>query len=213
MRQNALFFFIILIICCSKESDTGKNDEWKNDEVKIDTIFTSEYFTAYPNSYWMYKTSNNDTVIHKTDSKYFQFSNYDAYHNPYDSSLYYAPLYDSRIVKKYSIATYLTDYHSSRWRLFIDDSLYHGKVFWSCYIWPNTHRKGKVMNIDTTIFLNSVKYDSVIVIMEYEDEVGYRIHNVKYYYAKHIGIIKRMEWWEYDSIINEENLIEYKINE
>jgi len=69
------------------------------------------------------------------------------------------------------------------------------------------------MNIDTTIFLNSVKYDSVIVIMEYEDEVGYRIHNVKYYYAKHIGIIKRMEWWEYDSIINEENLIEYKINE
>jgi len=49
--------------------------------------------------------------------------------------------------------------------------------------------------------------------MEYEDEVGYRIHNVKYYYAKHIGIIKRMEWWGYDSIINEEILIEYKINE
>jgi len=209
MKQIRLFLLLIVIVSCSKENDDEKN---KNDNVKIDTIFPGDYFPIYPNSYWMYLTSNDDTVIHKADSIYFLNTNYDPYKNPWDSSLYYAPKYDGKTVKGYLLSLGTTDYHSSRWRLLIDDSLYVGKVFNSCYIWPNSYWYGKVMNIDTSILMNSNQYDSVIIIMEYSSPPGYENQYIKYYYAKNIGIIRKEEWFLYDDTTYEENLINYKIN-
>ncbi|MBP7508544.1 MAG: hypothetical protein KA807_12020 [Prolixibacteraceae bacterium] len=209
MKQSLIVLLVFTIIGCSKENDDGNKN---TNEVKIDTIFPRNYFPAYPNSYWMYVTSKNDTIVHKTDSIYFLNTNYDPYKNPYDSSLYYAPRYDGKTVKGYLLELGTTDYHSSRWRLLIDDSLYTNKVFSSCYIWPNANWYGKVMNIDTTILLNSNQYDSVIVIMEYSSPPGYENQYIKYYYAKNIGIIKKEEWYLYDNITYEENLIDYKIN-
>jgi len=203
------FFFMLsvfFLLSCSKES------EEKNDNVVIDTIFPRSYFPTYPKSYWVYLTSNSDTVVHKTDSIYSLHTNYDPYKNPWDSSLFYAPQYEGRTVKGYYLALGTTDYHSSRYRLLIDDSLYTGKVFNSCFIWPNSDWYGKVINIDTTVLINSVRYDSVIIIMEYSDPPGYENQYVKYYYAKNIGIIRKEDWFLYDNSTYIEDLIDYEVN-
>ena len=209
MRQNGFLLLLFIIVGCSEDNDDG---DYKKDEVKIDTLFPRDYFPVYPNSYWIFKTSNNDTIVHKTDSIYFLNTNYDPYKNPYDSSLYYAPRYDGKTVKGYLISLGTTDYHSSRWRKIIDDRLFVGKVFSSCYLWPTSYWYGKVMNVDTSILINSNQYDSVIIIMEYSNPPGYENQYIKYYYAKNIGIIKKEEWFLYDDTTYEENLINYKIN-
>jgi len=76
----------------------------------------------------------------------------------------------------------------------------------------NSYWYGKVMNLDTSMMINSNRFDSVDVIMEYSDPPGYNYYYSKYYYARNIGIIKYEEWFLDDSATYEENLIEYEIN-
>jgi len=177
-----------------------------------DTVEIGSYFPAYPNSYWMYQDLNGDTIIHQTDSAYFLFSNYNPINNPYDTTKYYAPLYDSMIVKKYSLYVGSSSYHESGWKTILPDSIYIGNMFTEQYIWSSTYYSGKITAIDTTMEISSVQYDSVLVVVEY---IGPSVGTFTYgrtYYAKNIGIIKT-EYWGIngDSITSEEILIKYHI--
>ena len=208
MKQTAIIFSLVFLLSCRKEH---KDTPIVVTGPTYDTIFPGSYFPAYPHSYWIYRSSEGTTVTYKTDSLYSLHTNYDRYQNPSDSSLYYAPVYNGRVVKGYLLSLATSDYHSSRWEVLIDNNLYVGKEFGSYYSWPANYNYRKVLSIDTAVTVSSHVYDSVIILMEYSNPPGTWYRYSKIYYAKHVGVIKRLDWHSTDSSFYEENLVDYRI--
>lgn len=101
-------FILILIITflyfsCKKERSIIINVEHPPETYQYDTVKIGDYFPVYPSSYWTYKNQNGDTITYKTSLDYQLFSNYHPYHNPYDTTKYFATLYNGKIVKCYKI--------------------------------------------------------------------------------------------------------------
>jgi PKD repeat protein len=184
---------------------------------KIDLFIPQPYFPVFPNSYWIYLKSNGDTIIHKTDTAYILWSDYNPAWGPYDTTKYYVMKYDEKPVKKYSIFEGKDSWSDDGWLRILPDSLYIGNLFLERYHWPNkfvnVFYSGEILTIDTTLILNSVRYDSVLIVLEYcGSGIGQSPYG-KTYYAKNIGIIKK-ELWNYnykDSIISSEELLKYHI--
>lgn len=201
--------FLLFFVSCKEEDpiDIGKN------ATKYDTVVSGDYFPVYPNSYWKYLKLNGDTVIHKTDSVYTLWSDYNAINNPYDTTKYYVTKYDGLAVDKYLIHVGSHSYHESGWKRILPDSIVIGNKFEKQYIWPNTHDGGIIQTVDTSLYINSVLFDSVIVVLEYTGPFLWSVPCGITYYAKHIGIIKSVScfYQSFDSIISEESLINYSI--
>jgi hypothetical protein len=199
----------LAIISC--EDDNQK--EYRPNIQIYDTVTIGDYFPVYPNSYWIYTGSDGDTIIHKTDTGYFLWSNYNPINNPYDTVKYYVTTYDGKAVKKYNIYVGTDSYHESGWETILPDSIYIGNLFQKRYDWPNTYYSGKIQTIDTTLIFNSLHYDSVLIVLEYCGPSVGILPFGKTYFAKNIGIIKteRCSYQSFDSIVSEEFLINYHI--
>jgi hypothetical protein len=200
---------LLLILSCEKENQK----EIIPDIPEYDTVAFGDYFPVYPNSYWIYLNKSGDTIIHKTDSIYTLWSNYNPVNNPYDTVKYYVTKYDGKAVNKYSIYVGSDSYHESGWESILPDELYKGNLFQERYDWPNTYYSGVIQTIDTTIMIHSNYYDSVVIVMEYCGPSPGILPYGKTFYAKKIGIIKteRCSYQSFDSIYSEEFLIRYHI--
>ena len=213
MKHLTFFLFsTFLFTSCIKESIDSKEVDTSKIQISYDTVKIGEYFPVYPNSYWIYKNQNGDTVIHRTSLQYHLFSNYHPVNSPYDTIKYYATLYDSMKVDYYSIYIGSHSYHESGWKRILPDSIELNMLFQENYIWANTYNSGKIETIDTSITIQTKLYNSVIIVQEYTDPSLGALNCGRTFYAKDIGIIKKeLRDINTDSITFEE-LLDYNIN-
>ncbi|MBK7467339.1 MAG: hypothetical protein IPJ43_11235 [Saprospiraceae bacterium] len=213
-----LILFLLHIISCDKAANVTIDNKPtnvpidSNHTVKYDTAMIGGYFPVYPNSYWIYLDLNGDTIVHKTDSAYTLWPKFNPINNPYDTVKYFISKYDTMPVKKYSLYVGSKSYHESGWRKILPDSLYKNNLFDQQYILPNSYYSGLIQTIDTSLEINKIQYDSVIIVLEYYGPSIGKFPYGKTYYAKNIGIIKSESWdLSGNTKISEKCLIKYKI--
>lgn len=184
--------------------------------VKIDTAEIGPYFPVYPKSIWIYINNKQDTITHKTDSGYIYLPAYwtnGLY--PYspkdeiDKNPCYATRYDLHPVKKYNFHTNYISQYTSGWSLLLPNKIYKGNYYASQYLGSATYLYRNIDVVDTSIVVNNVKYDSVLVVRTIH---GYDKSNLSLtYYAKHVGIIRVDEFTDSVTTAIKESLISYKI--
>ncbi|MFN8208711.1 MAG: PKD domain-containing protein [Bacteroidales bacterium] len=179
---------------------------------QYDTIFPLPYFPAYPDSWWKYVNHQGDTVIHTTSPGYNLYLGYHPVYSPYDTSGFYAPVYDGHFVNRYKLHYDQVSYHGGSWKTLFPEEVSKGLMFLENYIWPSTYYSGQIESVDTTVVVQSVSYDSVIVVYEYLGPCLGCLPYGRTYYAKNTGIIKSVRWAQInDSIISSEELIDFRI--
>ena len=191
--MNKYFYIIfsllfIALFSCEKESD---------ETIGVLPIEPLEYFPAYPGSYWVY--SNNDTL--KVADEYKSYT-YQVYENGLTNKTGLFPqLILNGIYNKGASIAYVNEYSISAREYWHDApfpfisilSPTKGKIFFS-YNMDSHSLIGQTVIIDTSITINNVLYDDVIVTLYYDGHfIGTReeIADKKEYYAKDIGLIKR----------------------
>lgn len=180
------------MISCEKN---GTTDE----EPILDTIPPGEYFPVYPGSWWVYQ--KGDTLKTADDYQEFTYiSDCDDLRNTRSLAL---PLfldnniYGSRYVNRYMLSNPFLD---CRYPLpfipVLSDTL--GQVFVKGVPDLYHHLLGKTIAKDTSIKINGVVYEDVIITIEYDracsESSGYtpvQCATMKEYFARGIGLIKR----------------------
>lgn len=206
MYKISLLIVLMVIVGCKKEE--AAQEEEIVTETTIETIYPESYFPAYPGSFWEYEDSNGDTTRVETSPTYvLSYSQ--------NGPNYYAPHYDGMVVRKYLISTSATDYHSSKWKRILPDELYVGNVFLQKYVHPSTDYSGTILAIDTSISINGIQYDSVIVVKESNGPNGNGTYHplANMYYAKHIGVIRTEVYNGSGTITNTIDVIDYFVND
>lgn len=217
IRYIFLLIILLNVFGCKKKEDNSPivpdtTSHVQIDTTVIDTIFPGNYFPAYPGSHWTYLTSDGDTNFHSTDSTYKIFSHYDPFYNENDSSLYYAPLYDGSIVKKYLISNGPINRWTNGWIRILPESIYVSVLYEEYEYRPTFLQYGQIWTIDTSMNINSFHFDSVLVVTELSGPSGTEIVIGKTYYAKNVGIVKKERMNYIGTISYEENIIDFFVN-
>lgn len=213
--MNKIFLLALLLAVVSCKKDKIIQEEVVQEEEEVvqveifDTVSMGNYFPAYPGSFWKYLDSNGDTTRIETSPTYvlFQYQQ--------NGQQYYGTRYNGQIVDKYRLSTGQSVYGITKWEIILPDNLYAGNVFTRKVIQPTTECSGTILAVDTSITINSIQFDSVIVVKEASGPIGNGTYfpSENKYYAKHIGIIKIEVLNSADSIINTLNVTDYFVND
>lgn len=185
-------------LCCEKET---KPKPVISGEI-YDTIKPSEYFPAYPGSYWVY--DNNDTLKVADQYQKYIFNSagysaepdYDTLILPklilngiFNSGDKYAFVKDNSISKRsnanYRDPAFQELFSISEGGRFIFQAKHAGTSHYCC---------GETIKKDTTISIGNKTYENVIITIHYDEywmESPFVCGYKKEYYAKNIGLIKR----------------------
>ena len=210
MKANNLLVIIILLLISSCE----RSDE------SIMKIAPLEYFPAYPGSYWVY--SNKDTIrvnenYEKCTYRSSDFTASEQHETVLLPRLSKNNIFNSAFVKEYSITNSSGLSHDSYFREILN--IIEGGSFYITSSYSGHQNIGITIKTDTTIVLNGVTFENVIVTIQYDSyfagmgKTPLECAHVREYYAKNIGLIKR----ESRSYPVESNfhlnfeLVEYKI--
>lgn len=163
-----------------------------------DTIKPKEYFPAFPGSYWVY--NNGDTLRVEENYKlcvYFQGGHYVPY--PHNDTIVLPKFYPNSIYGAVFIRGYsITNLGGTSSEMPFSEILTEteGGTFYITPSYAGNQNLGETIKKDTTIIVNNVTYNDVIVTYQYNrifmcspEICGYR----KEYYAKGVGLIKLEE--------------------
>lgn len=215
MKKVLLICFVVLLVCCKKKDNAVEPDPTppiKIDTVviKYDTVPIGSYFPVYPKSIWYYKDLNGNEVIHQTDSIYTLSS------EPRLKAIYlkpvFVPKYDHMIVNVYEWLDTPWPPFQDPWLQLLPPDIKKG--FYVAKDGPNEFNRMAVVNaVDTSLVVNSVQYDSVIIVtyssLSSPTPPTYAPYQ-RLYFAKNIGIIKRT-FLSSGSVSGEEVLVNYKL--
>ncbi len=193
MRTNLFFGFMVLLIgliSCEKE--------------KYDIIKPLSYFPALPGSYWIY--DNNDTLkVADHYEKYtFNAASYDAGEPDYQTvvlpKLILNGIFNSpdtyAYVREYSLSkSSRSHYRDPAFKEMLSPIQGKGLIIGGAY---HYHRiSGRVVKTDTSIVVNGVMYNNVIVTIHFDEACtnhGFSENECAWereYFARDIGLIKR----------------------
>ena len=157
-----------------------------------------EYFPAYPGSYWIY--SNEDTL--RVNAYYekciYKSSDFDAapqYETLLLPQLSENDIFGSCFVKGYSITNHSGLSHDGYFREILN--INEGGSFYITSSYSGHQNVGKTIKKDTTIVLNGVTFENVIITLQYDSyfinmgETPIECAHIKEYYAKDVGLIRR----------------------
>lgn len=162
-----------------------------------DTILPKEYFPAFPSSSWIY--NNSDTLRVMED---YQLCIYNVAHftEParYDTvvlpKFYPNSIFGAVFIWGYSVSKSSGSYREPAWRGILSESL--GQQFYQSASESGNQNIGLTIAVDTSITVNGVTYNDVIVTILYNrifmlppEMCFYR----KEYFARGVGLIKREE--------------------
>ncbi len=171
-------FFILLFSCDEDDNPTSP------------TINPLPYYPAYPGSYWIY--TNGDTI--KVADKYGLYSYCSDYPNgPIDTELF-LPIITLRgdslaYVKEYSFSNKYVSFYVPNFSPFFSQNI---GIFYQSNNHGPIQTYGETVKVDTSITIDSVKYENVIITVYYDSQYyGSQYATLREYYAKNIGLIKR----------------------
>jgi hypothetical protein len=191
-----LLSFFLGFISCDKDN-VEKPDEYK-------TIVPLDYFPAFPGSYWVYDNGKTLKVADQYEKYIFNSAHYSA-----------SPKYDTLLLPKLILNgffnsndsfAYVNEYAITKANI----SSYKDPAF-KCILSEfedsifeiggrdQIHKiVGKTIKKDTSIIINSRKYENVLITIELDlscnEQGGYPVDSCAYkreFYAKGIGLIKR----------------------
>ncbi len=200
MKNVILFLAVILIASCSK------------DDV-LTVVSPKEYFPAYPGSWWEY--SNGE--VSKVHPEYVAHSYQPSINSPENSGKKLVPYIDGKYLYGYEITQNSTKYPLKQLL-----SVEVGKP-WEVNETSNQKVFRKTTQSKDSIFLkfpsdynasDSVLYYDILVVVEYLESFDADKWNIKEYYSKNTGLIRREINNPYDTVaaIVEKQLINYFIN-
>ena len=181
--------FVVLTAC-----DIFKpNDETPNDETTCtDVQLPGDYFPAYPKSWWKYYNINNKLVEYRIS---------DDYEECHGKCL---PLFEN-INKCVDGASLVHDFYAGLGQTATLNSPIYSTTIGDTLVCPVSFSTFKHIDfftgnndipyrrvatvLDTSIAVNGVIYDSVLVV--YECNIFDSLHRYYDYFAKNIGLIKR----------------------
>jgi hypothetical protein len=197
MRISFIIFLLLLtLVSCKKDADE------LYDELPTETIYPSEYFPAYPGSYWNYINSIGDTIQFNTEPEYFKHTfSYNIYSNSFQTAKAYVPIWNGLSFFPLYMESKLTYYVYGNMVILGEYYDKAGKLFttnvgekwivvspshtFSSRIERRVEQKYSVLNIDGT------DYNDVILVADYWLSSTSSDSLVsEYYFAKNIGLIK-----------------------
>ena len=188
----------------------------KEEQVNYQTIYPLPYLPVYPGSYWIYLDENGDTVISATDKTYILHSYKSSAISGGFTDPVYVPYWDGTPVYGYSYPTYTVsaafsdEYAKGEHQVgFLSEEL---NQYWGVYYSQYGGGFRVVVAIDTSITVESVLYDHVIVVNDYG---SYYTRPISFgesnYYAKNIGLIRK-DIGRGNIIIQHLRIVSYFIN-
>ncbi len=232
MKYFALMTLIVLVSCGKKDNiDENPNGivQPKSDtlsvelingnlRIVIDTFHPLEYLPVFPGSYWKYADNNNDTIT-STTSLNFLPDSFSANRTTWVNTISWVPFLDGMGIWGYGRNDCGVHINGGcELTQLLNVQIPVGSVWLTEYFSPGPHLTKtyrEIMTMDTSLLINSVVYDSVVKIKEY---VEYLYSNdppprVTFeYYSKNVGLVKLIEYNNWDSSVYEKNIIDYFIN-
>ncbi len=204
MKRLLLFLMLCLsigFIACDGEDDFVFPEPFSTPRPvpDYDTILPKEYFPVFPGSYWVY--NNSDTLRVMED---YQLYIYDRLVNYYPREyvkdtvalpkFYPNSIYGEVFIWRYEISKLWGSYREPAWRGILSETL--GQQFYQSASESGNQNIGLTIAVDTSITVNGVTYNDVIVTILYNrifmlppEMCFYR----KEYFARGVGLIKREE--------------------
>lgn len=223
--MKRIWFFGTLAILTGLISCQKNNKNTPGNTAIYDTVKPADYFPAFPGSFWVYDNDDTLKVADQYEKYIFNAAGYTA-EPDYDTlilpKLILNGIYNFNDsiarVKEYSISKASGNYRDPAFKEMLSTTeggeLIMGGAFQDHQI------RGRVVKTDTTIEINGIRYDQVIITMHFDNFwSGYGISETDYafereYFAKNIGLIKReVKNYPMDTVFQKDiELIEYKIN-
>ncbi|MFN6378313.1 MAG: hypothetical protein ACK4WD_03500 [Flavobacteriales bacterium] len=194
MKNKSLLivaFALLNFLSCKKEEEGEK-------------VTPSEYFPAYPGSYWKYSNNKTMSVLDGYETREFDLSSYSGEQNKVKLSLpmillegiynggdTYAFLNGNSLSK-----SFVSSYRDPMFKTLFSTN--EGEVFGIGGAYLDHQWMGKTLVVDTTITIGSVSYPNVIVTIQYEYSCSREYNQspescatIKEYYGRGVGLLKR----------------------
>ncbi len=199
-KNIVLLFAMALMVSC------GKDDA-------LSIVYPKEYLPAYPGSWWEY--SNGD--VSKVHTEYVAHSYEPSINSPQSSGEKLVPYIDNRYLYEYEITQSSTKYPLKK--------LLSEKVgeLWEINETGNQKIFRKTTQSIDSIYLrfpsdehalDSTLYYDILVVVEYLESLDANRWNIKEYYSKNVGLIRKEINNPYDTIaaVVEKQLVDNFIN-
>ena len=172
----------------------------KNDSYNY--VYPKTYLPAYPGSYWDYSNGERSSV----DPEYQLYSYETSVSSNVKSGTVYVPRLDGQYLYEYSITQNSTVYPVKK---LLEETV-------SSDPWVVNVLNNEKIDRETTQILDSLVihypgkdsvFRNVVVVVEYIDSLTAQRWNVKEYYAKNVGLIRRdinNPWDNQDSVVEKE---------
>jgi hypothetical protein len=205
-KEYSIFTFVMVVVFLSS---------CKKDEINYKTIYPLPYFPVYPGSYWKYITENGDTITQTTSADYLLDSYYIDELEGIKTTPVYVPLWNNIPIYGYSTPRKYISTFGLRQIPFLK---FEKGIYWTTSISEYyIVESAKTIAVDTSIIVNGVIYDSVIVVEGFRQDKYHVTDDTYTYYAKNIGLIKKVHLsimlpnggWDTTSVLN---IIDYHIN-
>lgn len=235
MKKLYILLSLAIILfsnACTKDVAFPEQEEGQSNDPQtiIDTVFPLSYLPIYPGSWWQYvHTMGTDTLYGLTSSGYLLKSWQDGFGtNGYHKAYLPAHVaFDSNPNTVVDTFGCYVEYKKITW---YGEIGYYNGVYNPYYIAVNdTLPAGSVIETnwgtgwynmktifakDTTVVVNSVSFYPVIVVRrESGISMGTPLDYNYYYYAKDVGLIKKIYVSLTSSATDTTNLISYYINQ
>jgi hypothetical protein len=157
-------------------------------------IYPSSYLPAYPGSYWIY--NNGDTIRcsdqYQVHALYSSWDWYQGQAGAVVSEYVLVPYYNQHYLYHYEyLNSECTPYSSATDKIMSElpgDSWTSGGDPHNYYSWTTY----KILIKDTSVIINSLRFDSVIILQLGANNPYYPVTGYEYY-AKNIGLIKKQQ--------------------
>ena len=195
--KKAIIFGVITVlvglISCEKDNEIKPDDS-----VVYDTIKPMDYFPAFPGSYWIY--DNNDTlkVADQYEKYVFNSAGYTA-EPDYDTlilpKLILNGIYNGSDTFAYVKENSISKKSNSNYRDPAFQELFNVNegghfVFQGHHAGTSHYVSGYTIKTDTTIEINNIVYNHVLITIRYDDywmEAPIKCGYLKEYYAKDVA--------------------------
>ncbi|MBL8000599.1 MAG: hypothetical protein JNL05_01440 [Flavobacteriales bacterium] len=207
---------LVMTVGCQKDApiNVGAASNGPGSFGGWDTIFPGCYLPAWPGSYWTYqRLDGTDTTI--VAGNWHLLANYHPYNAPDDTShCCWIPTYGAEFLKGYwmTFGNGMPGPNDSQWRCLLPDSIYPGAHYASYVQAPETHYVGDILTVDSTVTVNGVVYQDVVVTsIHYELLSPDSCPRTLNFYACGVGMIRSMVYDLNEVVIRQEDLIDHQI--